>query len=195
MASGYRIYSNQGVGDVDYATPVASVGKTTFAWTSAALAYPATHIYAVRAFNSYGEEPNCDVRGVLILNAGGLDATQRPNTPVGIQASASASGKVTLTWAYDPAGAGLVATSFKVYGDGGSGTVNYASAAATITAAGGPASYAWTSAALTHGTTYRWGVRARSTSGIEDGNSIAASAVADSSAPTQPASLTATATR
>jgi hypothetical protein len=149
----------------------------------------------VRTFNAYGEEPNLDRNTFIVLNTAGQDASAHPNVPQGVSATAGAGGKITVGWAYEPTGQGAAPATFRVYGDGGTGTMQYSSASATVTAGAGAAAYAWTSGALVNAKSYKWAVRARTTGGIEDGNTMVVSAAADSQSPAQPASLTAVATR
>ncbi len=193
---GFHVYNNAATGVIDYSSLIADLGSGTLAYTSPALAYPATHRFGVRAYNEYGEEQNVDVTRKLTLDAAGADITAKPNAPHSLSVTAAAGGKIQLDFAYDTTGERATCTQFKVYYNSGSGAVDYSSALATVTkATGGLTWYRYTTGALTDGTTYIFAVRANTAGGIEDGNSHEVSATADSTLPTQPASLTVTATR
>lgn len=189
----YRIYHNAGAGPVDYGTVIDTLPGHLTSWKSGALAYPKTWRLGIRAFNATGEEKNVNVVNTVILDGTGADASAKPNSPHTFQASPAAGATVRLDWGYDPQGERAACTGFNVYYDAGSGNVNYATALATVTKTAQDW-YRWTSNALTDGVTYKFAVRA-SAGGIEDTNTLEASAAVDATAPTQPSTLTVTATR
>ena len=111
--SGFNVYSNAGSGPINYATPVATVYYTTY--TSAPLAFPDDWWWAVRAFNSCGEEQNLDVAIELILDSSGVDITNRPAAPFGLRAFATANGSIRVEWGYATLTASRKPTGFHVY--------------------------------------------------------------------------------
>ena len=191
---GFYVYHNNGVGPVDYDTVQATLATSATVWTSAALSYPATWRFGLRAYNTTGEEKNVN-RVELVLDASGNDVTAHPNAITNLVAKAVAGGIIRLTWSYDNRDTLGICTKFNIYGDDGTGSVDLATPVDTVMSKSGQVTnYTWDSSALTHGTTYRYIVRA-STVSIEESNTREASAVADSDAPAQPASLTITVTR
>ena len=189
MAEGFYIYGNAGAGPIDYDTVLGTNSTTTLTHTTAALAYPATWRFGVRAFNANGEEQNTDVVRTVILDASGADASAKPNPTSGLSATAVSGGKIRLAWGYDATNEQAACTQFIIYGDNGTGTIDYATALDTVTKVSGTeTSYQWDSAVLTDGVTHKYVVRA-ATATIEEQNILVASATADSTLPTQPASL------
>ncbi len=189
---GFRVYDNSGIGPIDYDTPEADLGSGATAWTSDTLSYPATHRYGLRAYNEYGEEKNVDQAKTIILDSAGRDASSVPNRPANLRAEAIAGGKIRITWSYSTTGERATCTKFNIYDDDGTGTVDYSVTVDTETkTAGVETVYSWDTAVLTDGTTHKHVVRA-ATATVEEQNTNAVSATADTTLPTQPASLTVT---
>jgi len=187
---GYNIYSNAGVGAINYATPIATVYGLT--WTSPPLNYPDTWRFGVRAFNQYGEEKNLDAAVTIILDASGNDITLRPSPPVGLRALALAGGTVRVEWGYPVINRATVPTGFHVY-LGTGGAPSYSSPAATVSFSAGIANtFVSNLAGLTGGTTYQIGVRAYNAV-AEEPNTSFVSVTADSAGPAAVDSLIATA--
>jgi len=195
FTSGFRIYYNAGAGRVDYDTIIASMNATTITWTSDALTYAAPWRFGVRAFNVYGEEQNTDAV-LLQLDSLGRNLANRPNAPTNLTAEAAAAGTLTLKWRYPSTGQAAAPATFRIYTNGGSGAVDYSSVHDSLAyTAGINRAFSWTSGALTHGATHIFSVRAEAASGILETNTLTVSATADDTAPSQPATLTASAIR
>jgi len=191
---GLYVYHNSGVGPVDYDTVRATLATSTTVWTSAALSYPATWRFGLRAYNANGEEQNVNSVQV-ILDASGYDATAQPNPAHDLSATPRPGGVIRLRWSYLSTGETGTCTKFNIYGNGGTGPVDFAIPLDSVSkTAGTRTSYTWDSSALTHGTTYRYVVRA-ATSVIEEQNRREVSATADTQAPALPASLSIVVTR
>jgi hypothetical protein len=185
---GFHVYSNTGVGDaINYVLPIATVYGLT--WTSGALAYAGDWKFAVRAFNSYGEEQNLDAEVELLLDSAGNDISRRPVAPTGLRATAKAGGAVLVEWGYPSTDRAKLPTGFHVY-IGTGGVPDYTATPATVSYSSGVAlAFAKTYTGLTDGVTYTIGVRAFNTFG-EDPNTTAVSVTADATGPLPVDSLT-----
>ena len=86
------------------------------------------------------EEKNLDASVTIILDAMGIDISQRPKAPTALRAFAKAGGTIRVEWAYNTINPSPVPTGFHIYrGTGGSpsyaspvATVNFAAAIAKI---------------------------------------------------------------
>jgi hypothetical protein len=191
----YHIYSNNGIGDpIDYTNPIANINLLT--WTIGPLSYPGVWRFGVRPYDTlYGlEEENLDCAVTLILDAAGVDITNRPKAPTALRAIPRAGGTIRVEWAYNTINPQPAPTGFHIY-KGTSGIVNYASPAATVSFAGaiaGSGAYMADLVGLTDDTTYTIGVRAFNGT-AEEPNTVTVSCAADASGPAAVHSLTATA--
>ena len=107
----------------------------------------------------------------------------RPNGPSCVQVAASAGGCFILRWTYAWLDEEVPPNEFRIYSDGGTGTMNYVSPIATVAHRVGKADFQHTSAPFAHGTTVRWGGRAAAASGLEEENSAVVTARADATGP------------
>lgn len=193
MSTRYRVYKNDGAGGpVDYGTVVATVTSGT-SCVASALATPSDTTFAVRAYDSVSglEEDNVDCRVRIVIDAAGVDVTNRPNAPVGLTARATAGGGAVVEWGYATAGQRGAPTGFKVWATAGA-SVNYAvSPAATVSYAAGRPSHTATLTGLVDGTSYSIGVRATNAKGDET-NTNKTTVVGDSTGPDAVEGLTAT---
>ena len=190
QTAGYNIYSNAGAGPINYGSPVAVVYGLT--WTSTALAYPDTWRFGVRAFNANGIEENLDASVTIILDASGIDITNRPKPPVALRALARAGGTVRVEWGYNTINPSPVPTGFHVY-LGTGGTPNYGTVAATVSFQSAIAgSFVTDIPGLINGTAYTFGVRAYNAT-AEEPNTSTVTCTADSAGPAAVTSLAATA--
>lgn len=109
-----------------------------------------------------GEEAQC-----VVADAGGVPLAALPNAPLGVQVFEIAGPKVELVWHHSPVGEQVAAKYFNVYGDGGTGTMDWLTPVATVDVVEGRQWYTWTSGTLSGGAAYRWNVRAASADDIE----------------------------
>jgi len=174
---------------VDYDTRKAVKPFDVTSYESGALTYPGTWRFGARSFNENGEEKNLTVKK-LELDSSGKDATARPNEPASLTATPTAGGKIQLAWTYSSMAEGATPTKFNIYLTAAD-AIDYSSVHDTETKTTGEVTtYTWESSALTDGTLYTVAVRA-STADVEDLNARVLTATADNTAPTQPASITA----
>lgn len=186
----YNIYSNTGIDDpINYATPIATTSLTT--WTSGTLAVPGTWMFAVRAFNQYGEEKNLDCEVTFTISAAGIDITNVPPAPNGLRGFAAANSSVTLVWTIGPYTTANAPVGFHCY-YGTSGAPNYGTVRATVLATSAKAnSFTTTIKGLASGTNYWFGVRSYNATG-EEQNTNSVEVTPNSVGPTAVVDLTAT---
>jgi hypothetical protein len=189
----YQIYTNTGVGDpIDYLVPEATTGLLT--WTSGPLTVPGIWRFGVRAFDTLTtlEEQNLDCAVTVILDASGVDITNRPKAPIGLRAFATKNASITAEWAYNTINPNPVPTGFHVY-IGTGGVPDYTHPAATVrfnSSVGG--TFFADLTGLVSGTAYTIGVRAFNAT-TEETNTTTVTVTADSVGPAAVRSLTATA--
>jgi hypothetical protein len=94
-----------------------------------------------------------------------------------------AGGRLSLRWTYTREGEQVEPQSFRLYHDGGSGSVDYDTVIATVPYRRGRFHYRFESAPFADGTRVRWAVRAVSATGAEDLDTVVVSGWADASAP------------
>ena len=129
-------------------------------WTSSPLAYPATWMFGVRAFNSAGEEQNLDCEVDIILSAGAADITEQPLPPQHLRAFPTSAGGIRVEWSYNTINPDPIPTGFHVYiGTGGSPYYG-APAAAVSFAASTAGTYVANIPSLAGGIVYTIAVRA-----------------------------------
>lgn len=189
----YHVYMNDGLGGpVDYGTVIATVTAPT--WTSSALAFPGTYIFAVRAFDSVTgyEELNTDARVALILDASGVDITAMPNAPTNVAAIPTAGGGVAIHWSYSPLGQGGAPTQFEVWVQAAP-AVDYTMPPSLTVPYSGPVGSA-SLAGLSDGVTYAVAVRASNATATEPNTTATAGFTADATGPAAVDSLTGAAT-
>lgn len=183
MATEYHIYANTGVGDpINYALPATTVSALT--WTSAALSYPGTWSFGVRAYDTGDglEEQNVDCVVTIILNASGVDITSQPPAPLGLRAFATANATIRVEWTSPPTTTAKQPAGYHVY-TGTGGTPNYGAVAATVLYSSGLAnSFVATLSGFTSGVTFTVGVRAYNATG-EESNTNTVNVTADSVGP------------
>ena len=188
---GFRVYHNAGEGRIDYDTVRETRSEYADAWTSSALSYPATWRFGVRAYNENGEEKNINVADELVLLSSGAESPERPNKPTGLKATPAAGGKVDVTFDYNTTDEAASCTHFHIYHNGGAGEVDYTSEVGSVNIDDGIFThYLFETGALNDGIPYRFAVRAATASDVEDTGIEWVEAIADASAPDQPASLT-----
>lgn len=116
-----------------------------------------------------------------------------PVSPDGLDAIQEAGGDISLTFnLYGMAADTDRAMSARIYYDAGTGTVDYTDIIATVD---NPMGNVWNSVkirigGLAHGTTYKFGVRAVSSTDDEDTNTETVSCVSDAIAPAHPETVT-----
>jgi hypothetical protein len=161
MATEYHVYANTGAGDpINYSSVVDTTAILTY--TTSALSYPGTWSFGVRAFDTVSglEEQNLDCTLTIVLDASGIDITNRPAPPLGLRSFALAGGSIRVEWYYPPTSGAKAPSGFHVY-TGTAGPPSYTTLAATVLFSSGFAnSFVANMTGLTDGTAHTVGVRA-----------------------------------
>ena len=182
----YNVYRGcDHINNIDYGRIIATGDS------KGALALPATvsheaetdYYYAVRcASNSGKEEKGTLAAARLRLDVDGKVRPVRPNCVSGLCAQAVGDGRIRLGWWYWPIVQQIAPSYFVVYGDDGSGVIDYENVLGQVDCAG-IRFYSYTSSASDNNKTYRFSVRAVGSNGSDDGNRLFVEAVVDLSAP------------
>jgi hypothetical protein len=171
---------------IDEVVGVALPGETTIREFSHVRHVPdASYYYQVVPVGPGGVEAVAGSYGVVGVAFGSTSqaASPPPAAPRELRVAAIAGGKFRLRWVAGIASGRPAVTTYAVYGDAGTGTMDYATPIATVKAASGVASIqGLQTEAYTHGLVVRFGVRARAGS-IEEANTVVVSATADAEGP------------
>ena len=147
------IYRGASVDTVDFeiVLAVSDVDADSISLQSVAHSANSVYVYVLRRVNCCGDEEmslNAAVR-VAFDGEGNLVATGC-NGIFDIKAKQVAGPRVAILWYYCPANQGQACSGFEVYGDNGSGTIDYNNAIETIDYIG-PRFYAFESSVLSGG--------------------------------------------
>src|SRR5690606_4876686 len=147
--AGYRIYRNGG------ATPIATVGAGSTAYSDSGLAAGTTYTYRVAAYDNAGNQDPQTAEAAETPGPTPPADTTAPSVPQNLGATASGSNQVNLSWtaSTDTGGSGLA--GYRVYRNGG----------ATPIATVGAGSTAYSDTGLAAGTTYTYRVAAYDNAG------------------------------
>ncbi len=185
---GYNLYrGTPAAPDIDYAFPVGAAGPaaetvTNFAWRPHAA--DTEYFYVLRAVGGGGvESPSSAPPVSVVFDAAGGFLGGRPNSPMALTVTLASGGRFVPRWSYSDVGEEASPTQFRVYTDGGTGTIDYDHAVGQIAFRTGQVHFSHTSDAHVHGARRRWGVRAVTDAGRHDGNEIRVQEVADAEGP------------
>ncbi len=185
-----RVYRGQD-GNIDYTTPVADMGIDESQVSIAGQDLPANTIwhYTRRQVSGCGLESDDSPVCRVAIDAAGDMVGSTPNAPQALAIEQLIGGKLRLRWRYIPVDQEILPTGFYIYIDTGSG-FDFETPYATVSYQR-RWEFKWDSSALTHGTLYRFVVRAYRTGGGIDSNTRIVSALADSQGPAALTGLTA----
>lgn len=161
--AGYDLYRAIGPGPeaLDYNVPFARVGPGVTQTETAALDPDAVHWFGIRPVDVDGvESPVTQCEARLELDESGQRVPDRPTGVLDLDARALPLGAVRLSWRYRIGMTGVVPQAFKIFGDGGSGTINYDLPLGEIPYVAGRAWYAGIVEALVGGVEHQLAVRA-----------------------------------
>lgn len=172
--AGCNLYRAAGDGPeaIDFAAPPwARVGPGITQVQTEPLAPAAVHWFAIRPTDADGREtPVAQDEPRLELDAAGARVPDRPAPVLALDARPLAGGTARLAWLYRAAPGGPPAATFRVFGDGGTGTIDYASPLAAVAGVGGQRTYTWTSDVLSPaGVMHQLAVQAVAADGTDDG--------------------------
>ena len=163
------IYRGPGIGAVDFGTILTVVEphvRTLTLPTYLSHEPGSTHCYVVRRFNSCGHQELTTAAAVTVgIGPDGKLIDPAPNAVFGLQAERTDGNRIRLRWFYCPLDQKAAPEAFKVYGDGGTGQVDFDTVLATIRYAG-RRFYRYQTSALEAGG-YTFVVRAEGPDGAE----------------------------
>lgn len=182
----YAVYRGSGqIDNIDYERILAT--KTT----KGPLNLPAhieherstDYYYAVRYACGTGQQELGTLAVVrLSLDGDGRQRAPQPNQVCDLYAEAVNDGKIRIGWWYWPLGQRVQPDHFSVFGDGGSGSIDYETPLATFEYQGA-GFYSYLSEAGNDQQTYRFSVRAVAAGDSDDGSTAYVATVVDLSGP------------
>jgi len=182
----YSVYRGKDqIGSIDYGHILATrTGKGQLSLpTYVSHENDSDYYYSVRCASGSGKEEQGTMAMVrLSLDKGGKRRVNRPNKVRGLTAQAVSEGKVRLGWWYWPLGQEVAPDRFSIFGDNGSGTIDYNRPLGEVAYSGGHF-YSYLSPAGEDQQTCRFSVRAVAAGGGDDGNLVYVAAVVDLSGP------------
>ena len=182
----YNIYRGCGhIDDIDYEHIVAVTTAKGTLTLPASINHQADtdYFYAVRCASGTGQQEKGTMAVVkLSLDGQGDQRLVRANCVKNLYAQPISGGKIRVSWWYWPIGQQALPDHFAVYGDGGSGTVDYINELAQIEYTD-RYFYSYVSTVGQDRKAYRYSVRSVTADGIDDGNSEIAQAVVDLTGP------------
>jgi hypothetical protein len=168
---GYNLYRATGPGpeSVDYAEPCARVGPDV-AWVNVGpLQEGAVHWFGIRPVDpEERESPVAQGEARLELDTQGEPVPDRPAGALAAAARATTLGTARLQWCYRVGRLGVVPMAFRIFGDGGTGVINYATPLGEVPYGRGQSWYTWTSGQLAGGAEHQLAVRAVTAEGVWD---------------------------
>jgi hypothetical protein len=183
---GYNLYRAAGPGpeSVDYAEPCARVGPE-IAWVNVGpLQEGAVHWFGIRPVDAQEREiPVAQGEARLELDAQGEPVPDRPAGALAAVARATVLGTARLQWCYRVGRRGVVPLAFRIFGDGGTGVINYATPLGEVPYGSGQSWYTWTSGQLAGGAEHQLAVRAVTAEGVWDEQPAIARVAPDAAPP------------
>jgi len=182
------VYRGSGhVDNIDFGSILASCTDTGLLTLPANITHQVdtNYFYAVRRVSRTGKPEQGTTAVVrLSLDSQGQCRPARANMVRDLRVQTIADGKMKLTWWYWPLGQAAEPTHFAVYGDGGTGTINYDSALVEVEYTG---VHSYTAVVPTVGgeETHRFGVRGITACGVNDRNSAFVTGAPDLAGPNE----------
>ena len=184
--AGYNLYHATGAGpeSLGYDDPWRRVGPSVTQVATEPLTPGAVHWFAARPVEASGDElPVAQDEVRLELGASGAAVPDRPASPLSVAARAVAGGAVRLVWRYRVGRSAVAPHAFHIFGDGGSGTINYGVPLAVVPHAAGQRWFTWTSGPLASDIEHQLAVRAVAPGGTWDESPAVARITPDAAPP------------
>lgn len=184
--AGYNLYRGTGPSpsSIDYGEPVVRVGPGLTQVATGPLDSGAVHWFGIRPVDGRGLESPTTQREVrLELDAAGQPVADRPAGVIALEAAPVAGGKVRLGWRWRPDVLGALPEVFRIFGDGGTGTIDYDSPLGEVAWEEGARRYAWESESLAGGVEQSIAVRAVAAGDVWDGRAAIVTVTPDAAAP------------
>lgn len=173
--------------EIDWTDPVGVVGKEVTAirnFADRGHDSAQDYCYAVRAISAGGVEQGETPSGVRVsFDGSGSAIIPSVDLPGELVCGPIANGKFGLSWYYRASERSDGPKEFRIYGNGGTGGVDYGTVLGVVEFRFWQRHYAYESAAFATGTTVVWSVRTVNSAGQEERNTVTVSAVADADAP------------
>jgi len=183
---GYNLYRAAGPGPecLDYAEPCARAGPDVGFVDVGPLEDGAVHWFGIRPVDwAERESPVAQGEARLELDADGLAVPARPAGPLAASARPASLGTVRLAWRYRVGRLGVTPQTLRIFGDGGTGVINYATALGEVPYCKGQVWYTWTSGPLAAGGQHQLAVRAVTSGGLWDEQPAIARVTPDATPP------------
>jgi hypothetical protein len=184
--AGYDLYGGAGPGPetIDYGTPLSRVGPSVREVQTDPLAAATVHWFGLRPVDARGlESPVTQSEVRLELDASGARVPDRPAGALDLVADPLPLGAVRLMWQYRPGITGVVPEAFHIFGDGGSGEINYGLPLGEAPYQDGRTTYATTVEGLASGVEHQLAVRAIGQGEVWDKQPAVVAATPDANAP------------
>jgi len=184
--AGYNLYGATGSDPevLDYADPFARVGPSVREAQSGVLAVGAVHWFGIRPVGGSGvESPIVQCESRLELDESGQQVPDRPAGVLAVEARPLAQGAIHLAWRYRVGITGVVPETFRIFGDGGSGMIDYGSPLAEVSYDETRTGYSAEIEGLADGIEYQLAVRAVARDEVWDEQPAVFCAVPDATAP------------
>ncbi|HET6442809.1 MAG TPA: LamG-like jellyroll fold domain-containing protein [Phycisphaerae bacterium] len=190
--AGYDLYRGSGSGpeSIDYAQAFARAGPGVREVQTEPLEAGTVHWFGIRPVDTRNiESPITQSEARIELDASGAPVPDRPAGALAIGAQAMPLGAVRLTWRYRPGITGVVPQVFRIFGDGGGGTIDYGSPLGEVAYEMGRVAYAATVEGLASGVEHQLAVRAVAQGEVWDEQPATAPVTPDADAPGEVATL------
>ncbi len=183
--AGYAVYHAAGGPEaLTYETPLLVVGPGVTAVDTGPLAAGAVHGFGVRPTDADGRAtPVTSSEARLELDAEGAVVADRPPAPVAAWAAARPAGAAEVGWRYRAGPDDAAPAVFRVYGDGGTGTVDEETPLAEVAHVPGRTHYRATVTGLAAGAANVLRVRAETAAGLADAGEALATVTPDATSP------------
>jgi hypothetical protein len=144
----------------------------------------AAYVYRLSAVSGGGvEDAGLPVVAEVAIDETGAWAGLRPTAPGDLAVEALSQGRFAVRWTFIEHDGAVLPAVFRVYHDGGSGSIDFQTPAGEVARLMGKLHYAFVSGSFPHGTAVRWAVRAVSAGGVEERNTRAVRGRAASAGP------------
>jgi hypothetical protein len=190
--AGYDLYRGSGSGpeSIDYTQAFARAGPGVREVQTEPLEAGTVHWFGIRPVDARGiESPITQSEARIELDASGAPVPDRPAGALALGAQAMPLGAVRLTWRYRPGLTGVVPQVFRIFGDGGGGTIDYGSPLGEVAYEMGRVAYAATVEGLASGVEHQLAVRAVAQGEVWDEQPATAPVTPDADAPGEVAAL------
>jgi len=184
--NGCNIYHATGAGPdlLDYGEPWACAGPGITQLVTGPLDAAAVHWFSIRPIDGREiESPIAQGEVRLELDSQGQPVPNRPAGVLALSARPLPSGCAKVTWSYRVGRTGVPPQVFRIFGDGGSGNINYATPLVEVPYRASETFYGWTSGQLAGGGEHQLAVRAIATGDVWDEQPAVARVTPDPTAP------------